>query len=138
MNLISMMHHDKLNIWDVLRSSISSVSFSRVPRASFPISPQAHPHSIIARKRASSPVLTITHRRIVSSRSLAARCISHACNSDWVCESLEYPVKLVFDENSDLLVSREEVEGCCFARCRFPVLCLCLEALRTRVTLYRG
>ena len=74
--------------------SPGSVSISSNTRkASFPTSDHTQPHSMRALIRAPSPSRRAVHRFIANSRSLAARCVSQACSSDWAAASF------VDDEN---------------------------------------
>ena len=61
-------------------NSVSNSSSTR--RASLPTSENTQPHSMRTLIQASSPLRMAVHRLITSSRSLAARCVSHAWSSD--------------------------------------------------------
>ena len=111
-------------------------STSNALKPSLPISPQTHPHSTIALARMLNPSLTAVALLSSNSFSLAASCASHACNSAWAMESLEFPtlrlkgreLKSDLRETEERAASTEIIES----RLGFDDL----DALMRRATLY--
>ena len=60
---------------------------SNTRNASLPTSDHTQPHSMRALIRAPRSSRRALHRFIANSRSLAARCVSQACSSDWAAAS---------------------------------------------------
>ena len=110
-------------------------STSNALKPSLPISPQTQPHSTIAFTRMFNPSLTTLALLSSNSLSLVASCASHACNSAWAAESLEFPAlrlkglgELKSSEMEERAASIEIIES----RLDFDDF----DALMRRVTLY--